>query len=104
MADERVDPVVRSIEPDLGLVVDERLITCPFLESYVLPALSTIRVLGEVDELLLLTPLLLLSEKALLVVVVPEVLPVRELLFLVELLPERFAMEALVRLIAELVL
>jgi hypothetical protein len=104
VADERVDPVVRSIEPDLGLVADERLITCPFLESYILPEPSTILVLGEADELLLLMSPLLLPETALLVEAVPEVLPDKALLFLDDVLPERVAMEEVFLLVAELLL
>lgn len=75
--------------------VDERSITCPFLESYVLPELSTILVLGAVDMLLpLADALVFLPETALLVETArPAAVP----------LPERFATEE-PDLIAELLL
>lgn len=89
--------VLRFTAFDLEEVELERLITCPFLESYVLPELSTILVLGVVDELLLLTLEPVLPETALLVEVVallPEIALL--LLLLVALdddLPDRLAIE-----------
>jgi hypothetical protein len=87
--------VAPLVELDLNVAL-ERSITCPFLESYTLPELSMILVLGVVDELLPLTEELLLSETALLVeAVVALLLPdtALRLLLLDEVLPERFAME-----------
>lgn len=102
MLSDRVvdDWVALLIELDLD-VVPERLITCPFLESYALPELSIILVLGVVELLLLVTEELLpetalLSETALL----PET--ALRLLLLDDALP-RFAMEEASRL-AELLL
>lgn len=97
-----VDWVARLIELDLD-VVPERLIACPLLESYALPELSIILVLGAVDELLLVTEEPLLPEMASLVEVVPllpEIALLLPLLFLDEVLPERSAIEALPLVVA----
>lgn len=82
----------------------ERSITCPFLESYTLPELSTIRVLGEAEALLLLTDELLLPETALLDEAVALFLPETSALRvpLLDALPETFAMEEVPLLVAAL--
>lgn len=92
-ADRVEDRVERLTALDLELVDDERLITFPVLESYTLPELSTILVLGEEEALLVLTEERLLPETAFLVETV-EFLPAKALRVLpLALRPETFAID-----------